>query len=119
MELPKSSNGCLQIVNDKCNLRFLFTIVFGMSCVIGCFYQITSISVIYFLYDTVTEVAIEMPHRLEVPTLSVCVHYANLLDISGKRFNFSELSQFKGEKPDAWFLQHYFTLKGELRSVHS
>ena len=56
-----------------------------MGCFVGCMWQISSISKIYFKYETSTELKLSIPGELPAPDLSVCFRYSDIFNVS--RFN--------------------------------
>lgn len=61
-------------------LKNVSTLIYALLCCSGCSYQIYKLSVLYFEYQTITEVFIEMPITFEPPSLSLCIRYTGIID---------------------------------------
>ena len=83
-----------------------------MFCIFGCGHQISSISIDYFQYDTVTSMVMEMPNLILAPSLSICVHYADILNYEGVKFK-------DNERMNVFTFEKYFTVKQILDRVPS
>ena len=92
----------------------LCTVTFLMLSILGCVYQISTVAVLYFQYQTVTAVDVENTNELFAPALSVCIHYQNILNTSSKRGQILEKypNEFRSnEPPPVHYLQDFYTVR--------
>ena len=92
--------------------KSLFNSIYLIFAICGCCLQLFLISSDYFQYSTVTMITISMPTQLLAPSLSICIHYGNILNYSSKKFK-------NDEKMDMFTFQNYFTVKEILDSTPS
>lgn len=61
-------------------LQRLFTLIYGAGCVLGCAIQIHSITQSYMSFGIQTQVKVELPPRLKIPSMSVCFRIIDIFD---------------------------------------
>ena len=83
----------------KIKLSFL-NLVFKLLCFIGCVYQITKISLEYFIFNTTTKTTFQIDSNVNDPAIVYCTRYTDILDRTNykkygiyrrSRFNFTEI----------------------------
>ena len=87
-----------------------------MVCVIGLLYQIIEISTSYFAFDATTTVTMEMPNKVDIPALSVCWRYGDIIDLDALRRKNSEIPVFdftndETIKNSGWTVQSMATVR--------
>lgn len=74
----------------------LWSYMFTGVCFIGLIFQVYNVSYLYFSYDIQTSESIGISKTLEVPDLSVCANYAEVIDIQwlNQYFNVSLVKSY-------------------------
>ena len=83
----------------------ILSVIFGCICLSGFLFQIHSICIIYFAYDTATAIYINLPDVLQVPDFSWCIRYYDVFDHKG----FTEKTGFNYKSPE--FKERYSELQ--------
>ena len=65
------------------SIRTSANIVYTILCLLGLIWQVVEVSKIYFTFDVVTRVEVEVPKSFEAPALHACYRYVDLLDYNG------------------------------------
>ena len=71
----------------------LSTLLYGLICAAGCFYQIKSVTDTYFNYAITTQVKVELPSKLFLPALNVCFRINDVFDFTQFESNTTRLSR--------------------------
>ena len=85
-------------------------------CAIGLLYQIIQISTSYFAFDATTTVTMEMPNKVDIPALSVCWRYGDIIDLDALRRKNSDIPVFdftndETIKNSGWTVQSMATVR--------
>lgn len=87
-------------MSRKRRLFGLLTFVYGLVCAIGCYIQINSITASYFEYQITTQVKVELPTTLLLPSLNVCFRIVDLFNfplyVNQSNVNVSQITGSKG-----------------------
>lgn len=74
--------------------QILMSTVWFMLCLTGYLWQTIDISVYYFMYDTTTDISIQVPDRIKIHDFSLCIRYFDVFDHKryhqDTQFNFSD-----------------------------
>lgn len=77
-------------------LSTVFGYVFKATCFVGFALQLTSILKLYLSYKTITEIQQNVPENVEIPGMSICIRYVDIIDYVGLRENTGKSFRFKG-----------------------
>lgn len=60
----------------------LLHLIFLTLCTLGLTWQVYEVSNEYFVYDTNTRIKIQYPYEIEIPSLTLCLRYTDVLNIT-------------------------------------
>ena len=72
----RKQNPIIAVIRRKSIVWFLLTIV----CIVGLILQLENIIELYFEYETVSELSIDVPTNITAPAMSLCIPYTEIID---------------------------------------